>query len=606
MMKRAGLRFALCLALAVGLGACRQTPAPPLPAGVDAQHYDLSIELDPTEHVFEARAVLDVRHPDTLTALPLAFEALTVDSVRVNGIEVEARRQDGRLWVPVASGSRASRIEVVYHGWPRVGFYATERSGQQIVYTDSWPDEGRGWLPGLHHPADPATFALRLRLPRGYEAVASGRLRALDTLGAQVQYQWRLDVPVPLYAFAFAVADFSLTEEAVGDTLPVQYYMLAEDSAYVAQLRRTPQALAFFSEKLGPYAFGAYASVQVPMRFAGMENAGASFLLADLFSTNRAEEVQVHELAHQWFGNRVPIADWADLWLSEGTATYLTTLFYEHADGLGAARNRWIDMAALTARQAASTALVVKEPLPPSAYLSWMLYDKGASVLHLLRRTLGDDAFFAARWRLCRRASRRDRLSEGTATYLTTLFYEHADGLGAARNRWIDMAALTARQAASTALVVKEPLPPSAYLSWMLYDKGASVLHLLRRTLGDDAFFAALRATYRRYAGRPLSTPAFQEMLEAEAGLNLDAFFEYWVYGDDLPTLKTAWDPTTRTLSWHITGDAGTLAGVPFDLQLRRRGRIRYADAEAGSVTLTDWDERRPRVRPVGVMMRVE
>lgn len=499
----------MCLALTAA--ACRQPPPLPPPAGVDAQHYDLTIRLDPAAQVFQARAVLDVRHPDTLTALPLAFEDLTIDSIRVNGVAVEAAREDDRLWAPVASGSRASRIEVAYRGWPRLGFYATERGGQQIVYTDSWPDEGRGWLPGLHHPADPATFALRLTLPRGYEAAASGSLHALDTLGAEVRYQWRLDVPAPLYTFAFAVADFSLTETTAGDTLPVRYYMLAEDSAYAHQLRRTPQALAFFSETLGPYAFDAYASVQVPMRFAGMENAAASFLLADLFPANRAEEVQIHELAHQWFGNRVPLAEWADLWLSEGTATYLTTLFYEHADGLDAARTRWIDMAALEARQATATALVIKEPRPPSAYLSWVPYDKGASVLHLLRRALG-----------------------------------------------------------------------------------------------DDAFFAALRATYQRYAGQPLSTEAFQEILEAEAGQDLDAFFEYWVYGTDFPTLKTTWDPATRTLSWRITGDAGTLAGVPFDLQLRRRGRVHYADAEAGRVTLADWDDRPPRVRPVGVMMRVE
>ena len=507
MIKRLGLWFALSLALA----ACRRPLSPPPLVGVDAQHYDLAVWLDPAAQGFQARLVLDVHHPDTLAQLPLAFEALAVDSVWVNSVGAAARHEDGRLWVPLEEGRRNSRIKVAYRGWPRVGFGTARHGPQQVVYTDSWPDEGRGWLPGLHHPADPATFTLRLTLPRGYEAVASGTLRSLDTLGAEVRYHWQLDVPVPIYAFAFAVADFSVTEDAVGDTLPVRYYMLAEDSAQAVQLRRTPQVLRFFSERFGPYAFGGYASVQVPMRFAGMENAAASFLLADLFSTNQAEEVQVHELAHQWFGNRVPIGDWADLWLSEGTATYLTTLFYEHADGLDEARRRWVDMAALVSR-----------PTTP------------------------------------------------------------------------------------TPLVVAEPLSPSAILTWVPYDKGASVLHLLRRTLGDEAFFAALRATYQRYAGLPLSTTAFQEMLEAASGRDLDAVFRYWVYGNDFPTLKTHWDPATRTLSWQIDGAAGTLAGVPFALQVRQRSRLLYADAEAGSVTLTGWDDHRPRVRPVGVMIRIE
>ena len=504
-------RLGLCLALSLALTACRRPPIPPPPTGVDAQHYDLAIRLDPAAQTLQARLVLDVHHPDTLAQLPLAFDALAVDSVWVDGVVVRVRHEDGWLWVPLGEGRHRSRIEVAYQGWPRVGFETARYGPQQVVYTDSWPDEGRGWVPGLHHPADPATLALRLTLPRGSEAVASGTLRSLDTLGAEVQYRWQLDVPAPLYTFAFAVADFSVIEDAVGDTLPVRYYMLAEDSAQAAQLRRTPQALAFFSERFGPYAFGGYASVQVPMRFAGMENAAASFLLADLFSTNGAEEVQVHELAHQWFGNRVPIAGWADLWLSEGAATYLTTLFYEHADGLDEARRRWVDMATLASRQ-------------------------------------------------------------------TT----------------------------STPLVTEESVSPSANLTWVPYDKGASVLHLLRRTLGDDAFFAALRATYRRYAGRPLSTKAFQEILEEVADRDLDAVFRYWVYGNDFPTLKTEWDPATRTLSWQISGDAGTLAGVPFALQVRQRSRLHYAAAAAGSVTLSGWTENRPRVRPVGVMMRVE
>ncbi len=503
----------LCLGMTAWLlASCRQQPTPPLPSGVDVQHYDLALRLDPPTRSLQARAVLDICHPDSLTVLPLTFEALTIDTVRVNGVAVVPRRRGDRLWVPLAAGLRTSQVEVVYHGTPRRGLYASAYGAQQVVYTDSWPDQGRGWLPGLHHPADPATFALRLTLPLGYEAVASGRLQAVDTLGAEVRYHWRLDVPVPVYAFAFAVADFSLTEDAVADTLPIRYYMLAEDSARVALLRRTPQALAFFSDLLGPYAFAGYASVQVPMRYAGMENASASFLLADLFQTDEAEGVQIHELAHQWFGNRVPIAEWSDLWLSEGTATYLATLFYEHADGLDVARRQWAAMAALS----------------------------------------------------------------------------------------------PVRKPTHRALVVQKPLSPEAHLTWVVYDKGASVLHLLRRTLGDEAFFAVLRATYRRFAGRPLSTVAFWRMLEAETGRDLAAFFGYWVYGDELPVLQTAWDPATRTLSLKVTGDRGTLAGVPFELQLRQRDRLRYVEMAEGFIKLPDWDETRPEVRPVGVMMRVE
>ncbi len=490
------------------LMACRQPLGHRPPPGVDVQHYDLAIQLDPASRLFQARAILDVAHPDTLSEVVLALETLTVDSVWVNGQPVRAVHREGRLHIPVEEGLLHSRIAVRYQGWPQRGLHVSRYGGQEVVYTSSWPDEGRGWLPGFHHPADPATLALALTVPLRLEAAASGTLQALDTLGATVRYRWQLQEPVPLYAFAFAVSDFSLTEDAVADTLPIHYYMLAEDSASVTQLRRTPQALAYFSETFGPYPFDTYASVQVPMGFAGMENASASFLMADLFKGTRAEAVQVHEVAHQWFGNRVPIADWPDLWLSEGTATYLTTLFYEQVDGLDEARRRWVDMAALT----------------PARRLQ--------------------------------------------------------------------------------PLVVPTNRAPS--LTWIPYDKGASVLHLLRSTLGDEAFFDALRHVYQHYAARPLSTTAFQEVLETTARRNLDALFQYWVYGEDVPRLETTWDAASRTLSWNITGDAGTLAGVPFELQIRQNNRLQYVDVQAGRLVVPTWDVVPPDVRSVGVMMHIE
>ena len=508
--------LALGLILFLFLAACRpamQTAPPPEPMpGVDVLHYELALRLDPATRMLLGHARLIIHHPDTLSMLSLQLRGMTVDSVLVAGKVTGMNREGSRLSLPLSPGKDTSQVELHYHGIPETGFYERASRSQPVFFSDAWPMDGSGWLPGVHHPADPATLVLRLTLPVGYEAAATGTPQALDTLEGAVRYQWDLDVPVPTYAFAFAVADFSVVEASVGDTLPIRYYMLAEDSSDAALLRRTPAALAYFSDVFGPYPFASYASVEVPIRYAGMENAAASFLQPALFRTGEAEAVQVHELAHQWFGNRVPIATWNDLWLSEGTATYWGTLFAEHADGLDAAREQWATLANMNAFR---------------------------------RRT-------------------------------------------------------------HTALVPAEPQHPNTLLTWVPYDKGASVLHLLRHKLGDTAFFSAFRTVYERYAGRPLSTSAFQQILEETSGQDLTEFFAYWVYGERLPVLETQWNSSTHVLSWQITADEATLADVPFELQIRQEHRMTYVDGQAGQTTLVGWDKARPDVRPVGVLMHVQ
>ncbi|ARA92953.1 hypothetical protein AWN76_007115 [Rhodothermaceae bacterium RA] len=504
-------RIGLVLMVGVSVAACRPRPAVYVPPpGVDVVHYDVTLDLRPETLYLNGRARLEVRHPDTLTQLPLALRGLEVDTVRVDERIVPVRLADGRLLVSLPGGQARSRVEVVYRGEPDEGVYAGEHEGQRIVYSDAWPDRVRGWLPGVHHPSDPATFELTLTVPRGHEAVATGVPVGVDTLGDGLRYRWRLGAPAPTYSYAFAVSDFAVTTTTLGDTLPVRYYLLAPDSAEAAELRRTPEVLAYFSRRLGPYPFAQYATVQVPFAWGGMENASASFLNADLFGTGRAEETQVHEIAHQWFGTHVVLADWRDLWLSEGMATYLTTLFYEHADGLDAARARWVEMA---------------------------------------------------------------RLSED------------------------DLASLTE-------LVPRGPVDPNTYFSWVPYRRGGCVLHLLRRRLGDDAFFAALRRAYQTYRGRPLSTEAFRVLLEQESGRDLTGVFDVWVYRWELPLLRTQWRPQRDRLTWQVEGDERTLLGLPVLLEVVQDGQAHLVPLSEGGVTLPG--DTPPRVRPVGIMLRVE
>jgi len=381
------------LALAA-LTSCRAGAPAPGPAP-DVRGYGAAIRVDPATLRLSGVVRLAVAAPaDGALELDLAQE-IDVLSVRVDAGAADYIRRGHRLRVPLRAGART--VEVRYAGTPAAGLYAGRAADQRVIYTDSWPQRGAGWLPAVHHPSDPASLELALELPLPWEAVASGAARSVTTTPDGFRrWHFSLGADAPAYTFAFAAADFAALRDSSG-AVPVTHYLLAGDSSRVRGLSRVAPALDTLAALLGPYPYSTFATVEVPLGFDGMENAAAVFLRAGLYRTGpRAlEEVAFHEAAHQWLGNRVVPADWRDLWIAEGAATYLTTVLYERLDGANAARSARARMARLT-REDATRPLRPAILEHPEEALSTTVYGKGGAVFHLLRLTVGDDAFFGA------------------------------------------------------------------------------------------------------------------------------------------------------------------------------------------------------------------
>src|SRR5690606_36207885 len=209
---------ATLLLLATLAGCAQRAPAPPTPAvpGVDVRHYDLALRLDPATRRVDGRVRIGLARADTLTPLPLSFAGLDVGAVLVDGAPAAARREGAHLVVPLPEGRDTALVEVRYGGVPPEGLYAGDYDGHPVVYTDAWPDRVRGWMPGVHHPADPATLTLTLDVPPGYEAVGTGVPTSVDATGDGVRYRWHLADAAPTYTFGFAVSDFAVTHDVLG------------------------------------------------------------------------------------------------------------------------------------------------------------------------------------------------------------------------------------------------------------------------------------------------------------------------------------------------------------------------------------------------------
>jgi aminopeptidase N len=148
-------------------------------------------------------------------------------------------------------------------------------------------------------------------------------------------------------------------------------------------------------------------------------------------------------------------------------------------------------------------------------------------------------------------------ISEGFAQYFAALYAE--------QDRAGDLLPDLLRQMRRTAIAASGQGP--IYLGYRLghiqgddrifralvYNKGAMVLHMLRRVLGDDRFFAGLRAFYSEWKFKKAGTDDFQRAMEKASGRDLHRFFETWVFGSEIPHVK---------FSSHVSG---TEAQIRFD-----------------------------------------
>lgn len=399
--------------------AAGQAPPPgPYAPGFDAVHYDIALTLPDTgsyiRGITTARIALVEPRADTLA---LDLTGLAVARVRVDGDVVGHRQDAGKLYVPVPAAARVGdtiAVEVAYEGRPDDGLIIGPNvHGARTAFADNWPNRARFWFPSIDHPSDKATVAFAVSAPVPWAVIANGE-RSDDVgfeppppqAGSTAQravWRWATDTPIPTYTMVIGAAEFAIGRagEACapsdGRCIETTWWAFPPDTAHAARVfRRADEMVAYYSALIAPFPYEKLAHVQSSTRYGGMENVTAIFYDERAIAAGRDIEGTVaHETAHQWFGDAVTEADWHHLWLSEGFATYFGALFFEHADGVE--RFRQIMEAN---RQSYVASDVVGRPIvDPSetnlfALLNANNYQKGAWVLHMLRGTLGDSAFF--------------------------------------------------------------------------------------------------------------------------------------------------------------------------------------------------------------------
>jgi len=391
-----------------------QAPQDPLARVVDAVrpahnilHYDFHLSIPDTGVAFQGEARVHFR--PMAPAGPLVLDL--TDSLTVTTVTTGATGATDRISVPfIHSGNRlmidrwgavgdSLVVEIAYGGRaPDALTIGKNAYGQRVAFADNWPDRAHAWLPVEDHPGDKASVAWIIEVPGTWRAVANGRF--VDTLRlASGRIQWRYNEPrrIPVYTMVVGAGELAVTPLLTAGGVRQSIWTFPQDSAFAMDgpFRRVNAIVDTLTSYVGPFPYEKLAHVESSTRYGGMENSGAIFYAQRGYTTRRmGEGVVVHETAHQWFGDAVTEYDWHHLWLSEGFATYFAALYRELAgDGPGF-RARMAD-----ARETYLASDVVERPVLDFAVTDYMQllnansYQKGGWVLHMLRGTVGDDAF---------------------------------------------------------------------------------------------------------------------------------------------------------------------------------------------------------------------
>jgi aminopeptidase N len=405
-------------------------PDPYFPANGDHRYrvhrYELAVDYRPGPNRMAGTARLNaIAGPAALTEFQLNLADFRVGRVRVDGRAPHYTHRGGRLRIrpakPVRAGA-AFTVEVHWSGNPKPvsspwgGLGWEELADGALVA--SQPVGAPSWYPCNDRPADKASYQISVTTPSAYQVVAGGRLLTRATRASTTTWVYEQSAPTSSYLVGLSIGKYQtvlLGDPGLGG-IPqhghIPAHLLPEFSRDFA---RQPAMMDLFQELFGPFPFGEYAVVvteeelDVPVEAQGLSLFGANHV----DGARGAERLVAHELAHQWFGNSVTVADWSHIWLNEGFAKYAEWLWSERSGGR-------------TAHQHAAAAhrLLSSQPqdlrlADPGRKLMFddRLYQRGGLVLHALRCALGDDAFF-------RMLHRWAGLHRGT-TVTTAMFTAH-------------------------------------------------------------------------------------------------------------------------------------------------------------------------------------
>eukprot|EP00743_Colponemidia_sp_Colp-15_P011017 GILK01012226.1.p1 GENE.GILK01012226.1~~GILK01012226.1.p1 ORF type:complete len:869 (-),score=115.44 GILK01012226.1:273-2879(-) len=447
---------------------------------IEPKHIKIELALDILNHSAHAKITHTVagHGGQTLKLDGIAFKDVRVTAL--DGHEISYSYDDNQIlivWASVVHEEEQRQVQVQYdvvnpiqglifsvpdEQYPNRPFY---------VFTDHETERARYWLACVDYPAVRTSLEFFLTYPKGLVCLANGLLQdeaAVD--GESICSHWLLSFPCPSYLCCFGVGNFSAYQDTSVDGMEVKYFADASFSADCLQrsFQSTPGMLRWLSNKVGAkFPFPKYFQLATTGIRGAMENIslvtwGQQWLLDEQLEKEWRvlfDQINIHEMAHSYFGDALVCRHFEHSWLKESWATYMEYVWMEEHVGTDMSQFDLLECAHAYMQEADTK---YARPIVTRRYdSSWNLFDRH------------------------------------------------------------------------------------------LYPGGAWRIHMLRRLLGEDCFWQGVRVYVAENQAKLVETEDFRRALERESALNLNRFFDQWIYGRGYPKLRGQflYDLETRTVT---------------------------------------------------------
>ena len=386
----------------------------PLQANMDIRHYTIILDVDIDKKTIFGSTEIDMilSKPADTILLDLVY-LLKVEKVKANDKQVNFQHVKDKIYITSTSPFQAGKqkITIFYGGEPPVavkppwfgGFtWTKDRSGNPWVAINCQKEGGRLYFPCKDHPSDEPNEGVDLfiTVPASLVVAGPGLLMDVKTKKEKKTFHWKTNYTISNYCILFNIGKYEVISKDYktidGNIVPIQYYVLQEDTAQAKKIIELKERDSRVLEKY----FGEYPWVKEKIGIAAVPNPGMEHQTMITFQ-NKFDYTDIggqpysanlfHEYAHEWFANKVTNKDWAHMWIQEGIATYAEALIHFELGGQ-AAYDDLINRHRRSIR--AKKPMVGGEELSEDeTYNGNDIYTKGSFFMHSLRYVLGDEVF---------------------------------------------------------------------------------------------------------------------------------------------------------------------------------------------------------------------